>query len=577
MVSTKTTRRGGNTAPNAMKGDEQHIMLARGLSARYTGANAPLSGLTSEEMERDIRHMEAFANACTAYSQQYFIFQNSQEEKDSSEGGSGSAGPAGAGLGGLRRTGTTPSTVPLVAMPVRIDPEEEKRLFQLRTKIQQCEAQREVLESQYLSLRAHYVHLSKVLVKFRGTVNVHVELLQGLVQKRGKLLGLQRVRLQIVREVLASLKYRQSHPLLQLVPEKENTNTNSNTTMDEEEQEVNLVVIWNTLDEQITKAAQDCRSDGVEAWHALKVPRTPPGVPILLSQLATKPGHGVGFGLSGAFGTFPNSMCWLESNLPKAPTPGIDLPVLREQVGILQKDLDNERNMNKELQSDIIARRKRNDELVAMMTLLRTETEAVVARHNILLDSDQAKDAAYNLHQKDQQLQIKNKQEAAANALVASAAAAETVPADTTTTAAVVGVEGATTTATLAPETGDAKEGALVPADAAAPEAPVTTTTATTATTEAHLETSSTTTTPAPPVSTESGAAVAEPTVSRLADDENDGDDEGEIEEDDDEEGEILEQGQTTGPKRPLEEEGELEPTAEQAGGSPRSAKRRKV
>lgn len=556
MVSTKTThRRGGNTAPNPMKGDEQHIMLARGLSARYTGANAPLSGLTSEEMERDIRHMEAFANACTAYSQQYFIYQNSQEEKDSNEGG-----------GGLVRTGTTtPGTVPLVAMPVRIDPEEEKRLFQLRTKIQQCEAQREVLESQYLSLRAHYVHLSKVLQKFRGTVNVHVELLQGLVQKRGKLLGLQRVRLQIVREVLESLKYRQSHPHTPLVPplEKETTTTD----MKEEEEEVNLVVIWNTLDDQITKAAQDCRSDGVEAWHALKVPRTPPGVPLLLSQLATKPGHGVAFGLSGAFGTFPNSMCWLESNLPKAPTPGTDLPGLREQVGILQKDLDNERNMNKELQSDIIARRKRNDELVAMMTLLRTETEAVVARHNILLDSDQAKDAAYNLHQKDEQIQIQNKQETAANALAAAAETEDIVD----TTAADAAVEGATPTT---PETGDAPLAAPVSADAIVPTAPATTATTTT-TTEAHLETSSTATTtppPAAPVTTESAAATAEPTVSRLADDENDGDDEGEIEEDDDEEGEILEEGQA--PKRPLEE-GEQEPA--EAGGSPRSAKRRKV
>ena len=557
MVSTKTTRRGGNTAPNAMKGDEQHIMLARGLSARYTGANAPLSGLTSEEMERDIRHMEAFANACTAYSQQYFIYQNSQEEKDATEGGG--APPV--------RTGTTPSAVPLVAMPVRIDPEEEKRLFQLRTKIQQCEAQREVLESQYLSLRAHYVHLSQVLQKFRGTVNVHVELLQGLLQKRGKLLALQRVRLQISREVLASLKHRQSH--LKLLLEKEN----STTKMQEEENQVNLVEIWNSLDDQITKAAHDCRSDGVEAWHALKVPRTPPGVPILLSQLATKPGHGVGFGLSGAFGTFPNSMCWLESNLPKAPTPGVDLPGLREQVGILQRDLDNERDMNKELQSDIIARRKRNDELVAMMTLLRTETEAVVARHNILLDSDQAKDAAYNLHQKDQQqIQIKDNQEAAANAL-AAAANAETVPADITTSTTDVVVEGVTTTVTTTPETGDAPAAALVPADAAVPEAPATTTT----TTEACLETTSSTTTPAlDPVTNESAAATtAEPTVSRLADDENDGDDEGEIEEDDDEEGEILEQAAAAS-KRPLEEEGGAKEPAE-GGGSPRSAKRRKV
>ena len=131
------------------KKDESNILLARGLSARYCGANTPLTSLTAEEMERDLRHMEAFSNACIAYSQQYFIYQNSGVHADD----------------GRKKHSQMASHVapqPLIAMPVRIDPEEEKRLATLRIKIQQCEAQREVLESQYLSLRAHYVSASRI-------------------------------------------------------------------------------------------------------------------------------------------------------------------------------------------------------------------------------------------------------------------------------------------------------------------------------------------------------------------------------------------------------------------------------
>ena len=193
MGITKT--RGGPVgALKAKNSDqEQSFLLARGLSARYCGVNTPLTSLTPEEMERDLRHMEAFSNACTAYSQQYFIYQNSQEElaEDPSK----------------HKRAHQPA--PLIAMPIRIDPEEEKRLTTLRQKIQQCEAQREVLESQYLSLRAHYVYLSQKLKTHRDDVNGRAEFLQEMVQKRGRLVALQRVRLQIAREALACLKYRQ--------------------------------------------------------------------------------------------------------------------------------------------------------------------------------------------------------------------------------------------------------------------------------------------------------------------------------------------------------------------------------
>lgn len=371
MVITKT--RGGPVGGLKTKNQNpDNFLLARGLSARYCGVNTPLTSLTAEEMERDLRHMEAFSNACIAYSQQYFIYQNSQEDmlEDASSKQTRFHQPA-----------------PLVAMPVRIDPEEEKRMTTLRQKIQQCEAQREVLESQYLSLRAHYVFLSQKLKTHRDDVNGRAEFLQKMVQKRGRLVALQRVRLQVAREALAALKYRQKA---------------KKTTEESEDSapEKDLVEAWNQIEEEFKKAEKECQSEGMETWQALRVPQIPPGVPLLLSQLAKQPGLAAAWSTGGMFGSKPDTLCWLEDLVPKdMDKDGLeeDLPALRSEVEVLRRELKRERLLNKDLQSNIISRRNQNDELVAMMALLRTETEAVVARHNILLQSDIAAAAAQKL------------------------------------------------------------------------------------------------------------------------------------------------------------------------------------
>ncbi len=346
------------TKKNNLKEDHGNILLARGLSARYLGANIPLAALTSDEMERDLRHMEAFSNACVAYAQQYFIYRNSATLEDNGK-----------------------KALPMVAMPVRIDPEEEKRLVNLRLKIQQCESQREILESQYLSLRAHYVYLSQRLKNRRKSVTGRVEFLQDQLKKRGKLVAIQRARLQISREVLACLHYRQS----------------GGKPQGQEEEPADLVEVWNKIEEQFKQAEDACRGEGVEPWQALKVPKVPPGVPLLLSQLAKPPAFAAAWGTSGVFGSKPESLCWLQSEFPEPAYRTKSLPALREEVELLERELEKERTMNLDLQTGIIARRKANVELVAMMALLRTETEAVVARHNILLESDFAKDAAMKL------------------------------------------------------------------------------------------------------------------------------------------------------------------------------------
>mmetsp|Transcript_933 Transcript_933/g.2153 ORF Transcript_933/g.2153 Transcript_933/m.2153 type:complete len:500 (-) Transcript_933:75-1574(-) len=403
MVERKSSSRVGNAAvmKPRTKSQEDYILLARGLSARLTGSNTPLAPLTADEMERDLRHMEAFSNACTSYAQQYYIFTNQNNSKaKESNGGDGTAssnssqsraqGRAGAS------TGYRGGQVPIIAMPVRIDPEEEKRLQTLRQKIQQCETQREIYEGQYLSLRAHYISLSKKLKGMRDDVDSRVAFLQEQVKKRGRLLALQRVRVQIVRETLLSLRYRLANP-------------SASASSKAKDDQADLHAIWTNLDQQwkeaeenLSKSNGSSSKDAIASWPASTIAKIPPGVPLLLSQLGLQPGNAIAWGTCGAFGAKPDSLVWIPNQVPsKQPDRSGDLPGLRDDVASLKREIAKEQSFNRQYQSNAMKMRKRNDELVSMMTLLRSETEAVVARHNVLLESEEAKKASQVLFEEE--------------------------------------------------------------------------------------------------------------------------------------------------------------------------------
>lgn len=53
---------------------------------------------------------------------------------------------------------------------------------------------------------------------------------------------------------------------------------------------------------------------------------------------------------------------------------------LFEESDIMEKELEAERTLNKQLQANIAERRKKNDEMCALATMLRSETEAVLSR-----------------------------------------------------------------------------------------------------------------------------------------------------------------------------------------------------
>jgi len=187
-------------------------LLARGMTARSVGIRVAnhLKVVSPSEIERDIRHMEAYGAACVSYSQQLFAFSNRELV---ARGHYGPAPPA-PGM-----TFTQPGAgaqngyaQPSVTMPVRIDPEEEKRLAILRKRVAASEAKREVLETEYLSLRAHYVHESHKLRRTRSGVTGELKFLRDLLKCRGESLALRRVKCAVAREIVASLEYRAQSP-----------------------------------------------------------------------------------------------------------------------------------------------------------------------------------------------------------------------------------------------------------------------------------------------------------------------------------------------------------------------------
>ena len=371
------------------------MLLSRGLSARFVGANIPLTAngqaslapLNKDEMEKDLRLMNAYYQANVSYAQQHFMYMNRGQA-----GLTTSAAMMNTPVPINATNGEDATTVyqdpglmaPMVAMPVRIDPEEEKRLSNLRRKIALCETQREFLESQYVSLRAHYVATTKELASASKHNEALVVFLQSVTQRRARVLALQRARLQIARDVAACLQTRLQG--LQAAGGGASTAVNGEAThsngngngnarnvdgasgddtanataadkMDIDSPEksstaataagetttpattsndgADLIQVWNEMEDMLLEAELACRKIpssltlqdkkrkkskkkdkenaananvkevpqgddptkfGILPWEAIKLPNTPQGVPLYLSQLAVVPEKGAAYG-----------------------------------------------------------------------------------------------------------------------------------------------------------------------------------------------------------------------------------------------------------------------------------------
>ena len=523
-------------------------LLARGMSARAVGSRiaSKIKILSEEDIDKDLRHMEAYDVACTTYSQQFFAYTNQELVARGVYGPvpplPGSPGYPGAGfnkqgggydpvtgqyhhpaqgspsgaryqrmpdgrmvpVGSPSSAAAPPQGAPF-AMPVKIDPEEEKRLAQLKKKIAIAETRRETLEGEYESLKSHFWWASKVLERTKHSVTGQMELLQDMVQKRGRVVALRRVQFAVSKDILACLEARNKGVAIGKSKAEGETNGDAMegvevTTKDGEKvpEMKDLIDCWNWIDSQLEEAEKACNEasspvnlialkkilaaqrkgrpadsssdgndggksnqkdkkkdkrgssdegsgasnakdidaavyadeDGILPWMSQMMPRTPHGVPVYYSYLSAAPDRAGAFGTGGAFGADPNSLAWLEANLPQNFEPAYtkdreELDRLREEVEYLAEELELERDNNKELQSEIISNRKRSDEMISMMSIIRTETEAVLNRHNMILDTKEARAKAEVLHKEhleavEREEAIARQEEAAAQAANAS-------------------------------------------------------------------------------------------------------------------------------------------------------------
>ena len=219
------------------------LLLARGMSSRYlsskltaaaatntTNNNNPTNKITpldKSQIEKDLRHMEAYRNACNGYNQQLFVFNNqelvksgyfgtfapgvgssigdqllpgSPSKASTSISSSAAAAAAMTANNNNNKAGAAAATTNF-SMPIKIDPEKEKSLALLRKKIHSSEFEREQLETEYLSLRAHYVHESQLVRKTRGYEMARWKFLRMLMERRGRVLSLMRCKVAMARDV----------------------------------------------------------------------------------------------------------------------------------------------------------------------------------------------------------------------------------------------------------------------------------------------------------------------------------------------------------------------------------------
>jgi hypothetical protein len=461
--NTKSSRAMGayavSTATNSLRKDPA-ALLARGYTARYLGAvlqayntnsnsnknshlnpNVPsITTLNTEEIDRDLRHICAYQDAATRYHQLTYaavnhITLNATKNLD--------ALPADS-TGSHMDPSSSSHYLATVALPVRIDPEEEKRRLTAQKRIQRAEAVREEFEQQYVALRAHYVLTTQELQTLSQESERTVETLQQSVSSTAALLGYHRARLQMTRDVVAAVQYRTNvllsgecgpvtfettpPPLpptngtnvdeasVAMLSQGSENNAETTTAMTSSDHQFPMLAVWTALEDECkrhlslgpngtkgngtkgSKAKQAAAAASIIPWSCTMEPATSYGVPMLLSALSTVPEKSIAIQTGTMFqSTNKHSLTWMESHLPSLIDDDGEDVRKAEADAMLEGDLLHERQLNQETLIKTGQSRTQHDEWVAMISLVRQETEAVLHRHNVLLESDEVRDAIANI------------------------------------------------------------------------------------------------------------------------------------------------------------------------------------
>lgn len=342
-------------------------LLARGLTARYLGTNIShkFKALSSDEVEKDLRHIQAYYDAVISYRQQLYISYNN----------------------------VTPAVVSTVQPPIKLDPEEDKRLQHLQKKIAKAEAKREEWEQQYVALRAHYVQEAQDLQSAERVRTTALEFLRDQVSQKTHTLGSLRARLQMCRDILECLKARGS------VLGDESNSTASNLAAQPDLNDP-LIRLWDEAEEEPKSSI----TQNDIPWECIREPSTPYGVPLLLSAISSVPEKSIASSAGGFLGSKKDSLVWIESHLEGVEdTDVIERNAeLREEVDFLERELARERQESQEYCHKIAVHRSRSDRYISMIAIVRQETEALLHRYNVILDSDEAQAAAAKIHEAEQ-------------------------------------------------------------------------------------------------------------------------------------------------------------------------------
>lgn len=323
------------------------VLLARGYTGRYLGAvlDGSITTLTNEEIDKDLKHIAAYQEAADRFQQVTFAATHSNST-----------------------SGITEDT-----FPTRIDPEEEHRAELQRKRIQRAEAVREELEQHYVALRAHFAMTGQQLQQTNRESAKTIDFLQHTVEQTATVLGLQRARLQIVRDCRDALKVR---------TEDKSGNDGSGCPM---------LAVWSSTEEELKTILKNKRKVTMN-WVNTVEPTIPRNVPQYASVLSKLPNQCLGFAASDILGSNKSSMVYVSAPDPDCPLDE-STASLEAEVAKLEHELQAEMNRNEKLLDKSAKARKSHDEWVAMISLVRQETEAVLHRHNVLLESDEVRDA----------------------------------------------------------------------------------------------------------------------------------------------------------------------------------------
>jgi len=309
------------------------LLLSRGYSARGLGSKALLP-LSSDEVDADLRHMQAYDTACRKYHQQVYTHYN------------------------IRALLSTQAVTSL-------DPELDQRQVQLQQKVAAAEQARQNLEQTYESVTAHVterMHAFKELQK-QGS-------LLPALKRKARYVAQLRAAVQVCREIHAVYQYRRAHVAAE-----------SSVGNDDGGELLHYV---NPVEEEEEQPPPN-NTNKPTLLYARVEPSTPYGVPLYLSAASTVPEKSAAW-LTTENQNWQDGLVWIPGHLPSTlDDDDDDLPALRQQVAALHQEWADEVEQHEATLQKLHQLRPVLSSQTVQLECVRQETESLVLHHNVVV------------------------------------------------------------------------------------------------------------------------------------------------------------------------------------------------